>query len=196
GFPYPPILHVPLLFFFVGIYLLTILSNLLVFLATIHEPRLHKAMYWLLCHLAILDIAASTIVVPKMIAAVLDGNKVISFAGCITQLFCYHFVGCTECFLYTVMAYDHFLAICWPLHYSILMNRKICLWLFMDTWFGECLHSILETTLTFQLPYGPRNEVSYIFCDIPAMLKLVCVDTYFNEMFTLIDIGLVAMSCV
>ncbi|XP_034262034.2 olfactory receptor 10G6-like [Pantherophis guttatus] len=196
AFPYPPVLHVLLLFFFVCIYLLTLLSNLLVFLATIHEPQLHKPMYWFLCHLAIVDIATSTIVVPKMIASFLDGNKGISFAGCVTQLFSYHFVGCTECFLYTVMAYDRFLAICWPLHYSILMNRKICLWLCMGTWFGGCLHSIIETTLTFQLPYGPRNEVSYIFCDIPAMLKLACVDTSFNQMFTLIDIGLVAMSCL
>ncbi|XP_070584787.1 olfactory receptor 10G6-like [Erythrolamprus reginae] len=196
GFPYPPILHIPLLLFFVCIYLLTLLSNLVVFLATIHEPQLHKPMYWLLCHLAIVDIATSTIVVPKMIVSFLDGNKGISFAGCVTQLFFYHFVGCTECFLYTVMAYDRFLAICWPLHYSILMNRKICLWLCMGTWFGGGLHSIIETTLTFQLPYGPRNEISYIFCDIPAMLKLACTDTSFNQMFTLIDIGLVAMSCV
>nr|XP_028558916.1 olfactory receptor 10G6-like [Podarcis muralis] len=196
GIPYPPELHAALFCFFLSIYLLTLLSNLLVLLAVICEPQLHKPMYWFLCHLSVLDIATSTVVVPKLIAGFVEGGGTISFAGCVSQLFFYHFVGCTECFLYTVMAYDRFLAICRPLHYGTLMNRNACLWLAIGTWAGGCFHSAMETALTFRLPYGPGNEVRYIFCDIPAVLKLACADTTLNEMVTLIDVGLVAMTCV
>ncbi|KAL8176352.1 UNVERIFIED_CONTAM: hypothetical protein K2H54_032541 [Gekko kuhli] len=170
-------------------------GNLLVLLAVVCEPQLHKPMYWFLCHLSVLDIATSTVVVPKLIAVFLEDGGVISFGGCVTQLFFYHFVGCTECFLYTVMAYDRFLAICRPLHYGTVMNSKVCLWLAVGTWVGGCLHSAMETALTFRLPYGPDNRVSYIFCDIPAVLKLACADTSLNETVTLLDVGIVAMTC-
>ncbi|XP_054850342.1 olfactory receptor 10G6-like [Eublepharis macularius] len=195
GVPYPPELHVPLFLFFVCIYLLTLLSNLLVLLAVVYEPQLHKPMYWFLCHLSVLDIATSTVVVPKLIATFWEGGGIISFAGCVNQLFFYHFVGCAECFLYTVMAYDRFLAICRPLHYGTIMNSKTCLWLVTGSWIGGCLHSAMETALTFHLSYGPDNKVNYIFCDIPAVLKLACADTSLNEMVTFVDVGIVAMTC-
>lgn len=196
GIPYPPILHVPLCFFFVCIYLLTLLSNILVLFAIVLEPQLHKPMYWFLCNMSILDIATSTVIVPKVIAGFWEGGGTISLWGCILQLFFYHFVGCTECFLYTVMAYDRFLAICRPLHYGTLMSRKSCLGLALGTWVGGCLHSVMETALTFRLPYGQDNAVSYIFCDIPALLKLACADTALNQMVTLVDVGVVALTCV
>ncbi|XP_061446480.1 olfactory receptor 10G6-like [Rhineura floridana] len=196
GILHPQELHAPLFLFFLLIYMLTIVWNILVLLTVASKPDLHKPMYWFLCHLSILDIALSTVIVPKMIAGFVEGGQVISFGGCITQLFFYHFLGCSEFFLYTVMSYDRFLAICRPLHYNTMMNHKACLYLSLGAWFGGCLHSIIETALTFVLPYGLKSEVNYIFCDIPAMLKLACVDTVFNEMFTLVDIGLVAIACI
>ncbi|XP_053117299.1 olfactory receptor 10G6-like [Hemicordylus capensis] len=196
GIPHPEGLHVPLFLFFVIIYLLTITGNILVLLAVGSEPQLHKPMYWFLCHLSILNMAMSTVIVPKVISGFLEGGRVISVGGCKTQLFFYHFLGSTECFLYTVMAYDRFLAICKPLHYYATMSPRVCLCLSLGAWLGGSLHSTLETTLTFYLPYGTRNEIYYIFCDIPALLKLACVDTKFNEMFTFVDVGLVAMVCI
>uniref|UniRef100_UPI002542497F olfactory receptor 10G6-like n=1 Tax=Euleptes europaea TaxID=460621 RepID=UPI002542497F len=196
GIPPPQGFHVPMFLFFLIIYLLTITGNVLVLLAVASEPQLHKPMYWFLCHLSVLDIAMSSVIVPKVIAGFVEGGRAISFGGCKTQLFFYHFLGSTECFLYTVMAYDRFLAICRPLHYHATMNHRACLCLLLGTWFSGCVHSFLETTLTFRLPYGMKNEVNYIFCDIPAMLKLACADTKFNEMFTFVDVGLVAMICI
>uniref|UniRef100_A0A8C3P7B3 G-protein coupled receptors family 1 profile domain-containing protein n=1 Tax=Chrysemys picta bellii TaxID=8478 RepID=A0A8C3P7B3_CHRPI len=186
GLSYPPELRVPLFLFFLLIYLLTLCGNLLILLAVARERRLHKPMYWFLCHLSFLDMTVSSVVVPKVMAGFLSGGGAISFHGCVAQLFFFHFLGCTECFLYTVMAYDRFLAICKPLRYSVIMNRRACLCLAAGTWLGGSLHSLIETALTFRLPYGRDTQVGYIFCDIPAVLKLACGDTALNELVTFI----------
>ncbi|CAM2094954.1 olfactory receptor 10G6-like [Caretta caretta] len=195
GIPYPPELRVPLFLFFLLIYLLTLCGNLLILLAVARECRLHKPMYWFLCHLSFLDMTVSSVVVPKVVAGFLPGGGAISFHGCMAQLFFFHFLGCTECFLYTVMAYDRFLAICKPLRYSVIMNRRACLCLAVGTWLGGSLHSFIETALTFRLRYGRGTQVGYICCDIPAVLKLACGDTALNELVTFIDVGFVAMTC-
>lgn len=100
----------------------------------------------------------------------------ISFQGCATQLFFYHFLGCTECFLYTVMAYDRFVAICFPLRYMVIMNHRVCTsWPQGPGWWLYQYQYL--TSLTFQLSYCGSNKVSYYFCDIPAILPLACGDT-------------------
>nr|XP_056719319.1 olfactory receptor 10G6-like [Euleptes europaea] len=195
GFPYPKNLRGPLFVFFLLVYLFTLLGNLVILLVVVLNSKLHKPMYWFLCHLSFLDMAVSSVVVPKIIAGFLENGGIISFGGCISQLFFFHFLGCAECFLYTVMAYDRFLAICKPLHYATIMNHKACLVLAMGTWFGGCLHSAMETALVFRLPFGWRNQVNYIFCDIPAVLKLACANTSLNVMVTMVDVGLVAITC-
>ncbi|XP_066486636.1 olfactory receptor 10G6-like [Tiliqua scincoides] len=195
GFQYPPNLKFLLLFFFFLMYILTLSGNGLILLVVALEPQLHKPMYWFLCHLSVMDMMVSSLVVPKLIAWLIESSGTISFAGCVSQLFFFHFLGCTECFLYTVMAFDRFLAICKPLHYGTLMNHHVCFCLSFGTWFGGSLHSVIETSITFHLPYGRGILVNYIFCDIPAVLKLACADTSLNEMVTLVDVGLVAMTC-
>ncbi|KAL8176351.1 UNVERIFIED_CONTAM: hypothetical protein K2H54_032502, partial [Gekko kuhli] len=195
GFMYPKDLKFLLLFFFLLMYTLSLSGNSLILLVVALESCLHKPMYWFLCHLSVMDMMVSSVVVPKLIQWLVKGNGVISYAGCVSQLFLFHFLGCTECFLYTVMALDRFVAICKPLHYGTLMNRQFCFCLAIGTWLGGSLHSVIQTSLTFRLPYGRGILVTYIFCDIPAMLKLACADTSLNEMVTLVDIGFVAMTC-
>lgn len=195
GFPYPNSMKEPLFIFFLLIYLMTLFGNLLILLVVLSNPKLHKPMYWFLCHLSFLDMTVSTVIVPKVIVGFLKGGRIISFGGWVCQLFFFHFLGCRECFLYTLMAYDRFLAICKPLHYGNLMKHRTCLFLAMGTWIGGCLHSVMETALVFRFPFGRENKVNYIFCDIPAVLKLVSTDTTLNEMVTMVDVGLVATTC-
>ncbi|XP_058038378.1 olfactory receptor 10G6-like [Ahaetulla prasina] len=195
GFPYPEELKFPLLLFFSVVFILTLSGNVLIIGVVISDLQLHKPMYWFLCHLSILDMAFSAVVVPKVMAGFTPGGKVISFGGCVSQLFFFHFIGCAECFLYTLMAYDRFLAICKPLHYTNLMSWKACLSLSLGTVIGGGLNSALLTTLTFHLPYGEDNYVDYVFCDIPAMLKLSCVDVQFNELMSIVDVSFITMTC-
>ncbi|XP_060110704.1 olfactory receptor 10G6-like [Heteronotia binoei] len=195
GFSFPKELKVPLLLYFFLMYILTLCGNSLIVWVVASEVQLHKPMYWFLCHLSFLDMAYPSIVVPRLIAGFFPSGKIISFGECVCQVFFFHFLGCAECLLYTIMAYDRFIAICKPLHYSHIMHWSVCLNLCLGAMIGGCMHSVLETTLTFRLPYGWNNQIDYVFCDIPALLKLTCADTILNEMVTMVDIGLVAMGC-
>ncbi|KAL8176350.1 UNVERIFIED_CONTAM: hypothetical protein K2H54_032483 [Gekko kuhli] len=195
GMQYPKEVKIPLFLFFLSMYSLTLSGNSLILWVVVSNVQLHKPMYWFLCHLSILDMSFSSVVIPRVIAGFISGGKVISVGECISQLFLFHFLGCAECLLYTLMAYDRFLAICKPLHYSNFMNWRTCLILSLGTVIAGCLNSMAETVLTFRLPFGQENLVDYMFCDIPAVLKLACADTRLNEMVILVDIGVVAMTC-
>ncbi|XP_034991816.1 olfactory receptor 10S1-like [Zootoca vivipara] len=195
----PNTAELPLLFFliFLAIYMLTVLGNLLILITILFEPQLHRLpMYFFLCHLSVIETCLSSVTVPKVLAGFLRSSyRTISFGGCITQLYSYHFLASTECFLFTVMAYDRYLAICRPLNYSTLMNRRVCSGLAAGTWLTGSFHAAIHTSLTFRLPYCGPNHVDYFFCDIPPVLKLACADTAVNHVVTLANIGAVAAGC-
>ncbi|XP_075768375.1 olfactory receptor 10S1-like [Pelodiscus sinensis] len=191
--------QLPSLFFllFLLLYLLTLLGNALTLLTVLCDARLHALpMYCFLGHLSMLDACLSSVTVPKLLAGLLGpGGRVISFGGCVAQLYAFHLLGSTECFLYMVMAYDRFLAICRPLHYGVLMSKRVCLCMAAGTWLTGSLHATVHTALTFRLPYcGPRH-VEYFFCDIPPVLKLACANTAANQLIILANIGVVAACC-
>ncbi|XP_076970786.1 olfactory receptor 10D3-like [Tamandua tetradactyla] len=180
---------------FLIFYLCTLLGNLLIPLAVRSDSRLHTPMYFFLCNLSVLDISFSSVSIPKLLAILLVRNRVISLGGCMAQVFFYHFLGSTECLLYTVMAYDRFAAICHPLRYTIIMNRRVCALLAAGTWFTSSFHATILTSLTFQLPYCGSNEVDYFFCDIFPVVKLACGDTFIIETVSFTNIGVVPMTC-
>ncbi|XP_004459638.2 olfactory receptor 10D3-like [Dasypus novemcinctus] len=180
---------------FLIFYLCTLLGNLFIFLAVMSDSHLHTPMYFFLCNLSVLDIGFSSVSTPKLLAILLVRNGVISMGGCMSQVFFYHFLGSTECLLYTVMAYDRFAAICHPLRYTIIMNRRVCALLAAGTWFTSSFHATILTTLTFQLPYCGSNEVDYFFCDIFPVVKLACGNTLIIETVSFTNIGLVPMTC-
>nr|XP_054097791.1 olfactory receptor 10G6 [Callithrix jacchus] len=195
GLHHPPQLGMPLFLAFLVVYLLTVSGNGLIILTVLVDIRLHRPMYWFLCHLSFLDMTISCAIVPKMLAGFLLDSRSISFGGCVIQLFSFHFLGCTECFLYTLMAYDRFLAICKPLHYATIMTRRVCNSLALGTWLGGTIHSLFQTSFVFRLPFCGPNQVNYFFCDIPAMLHLACADTTINKLITFVDIGFLALTC-
>uniref|UniRef100_A0A8C8YPA1 Olfactory receptor family 10 subfamily S member 1 n=1 Tax=Prolemur simus TaxID=1328070 RepID=A0A8C8YPA1_PROSS len=189
----------PSLFFllFFLIYTITVIGNLVILITVRSDPHLRSPMYHFLGHLSFLDACFSTVTVPKVMAGLLtlDG-KVISFEGCAIQLYCFHFLASTECFLYTVMAYDRYLAICQPLRYPVAMNRQMCAGLAGITWATGAMHSAIHTSLTFHLLYCGPYRIAYFFCDIPPVLKLACADTTINELVMLANIGIVAAGCL
>ncbi|XP_004636580.1 olfactory receptor 10S1 [Octodon degus] len=189
----------PSLFFllFLLIYSITVTGNLLILLTVASDPHLHSPMYHFLGHLSFLDACLSTVTVPKVLAGLLTPEeKLISFQGCAVQLYCFHFLASTECFLYTVMAYDRYLAICQPLHYPVAMSKRMCAGLAGITWAVGAAHSAVHTSLTFRLHYCGPHHIAYFFCDIPPVLKLACADTTINELVMLANIGIVAAGCL
>ncbi|KAM9660160.1 LOW QUALITY PROTEIN: olfactory receptor 10G6 [Trichechus inunguis] len=191
---HPPQLGVPLFLDFLVIYFLTVSGNGLIILTVLVDIQLHCLMYFL-SHLSFLNMTISSAVVPKMLAGFLLDSRVISFRGCVIQLFSFHFLGCTECLLYILIAYDCFLAICKPLYYATIMTYNICTYVAFDIWLGGTLHSLFQTSFIFQLPFCGPNRVDYFVCDIPVMLHLVWADTTINEMVTFVDIGFLPLTC-
>ncbi|XP_004459606.2 olfactory receptor 10G7-like [Dasypus novemcinctus] len=196
GRPHDPSLDTVFLGIFLVFYLLTVVGNLLILLVISVDSHLHTPMYFFLTNLSFIDMWFSTVTVPKMMMTLASpGGRAISFCSCVAQLYSFHFLGSTECFLYTVMAYDRYLAISHPLRYADLMSGRRCAALATSVWLIGSLHSALQTTLTFRLPYCGPNQIQHYFCDAPPILKLACADTSANEMVVFVNIGVVASGC-
>uniref|UniRef100_A0A8C3VY82 Olfactory receptor n=1 Tax=Catagonus wagneri TaxID=51154 RepID=A0A8C3VY82_9CETA len=184
-----------LLLVFPLLYLITILGNIFTVLLIISDLHLHSPMYFLLANLSFIDFCLSSVITPKMITDFLKEHNTISFEGCMCQIFFGHFFGGCEMVLLVSMAYDRYVAICKPLHYSSIMNKQMCIGLVMTTWIIGFVHSISQLAIIIKLPFcGPR-ELDSFFCDIPLVIRLACVDTYILEKLINADSGVLATIC-
>ncbi|XP_077169611.1 olfactory receptor 10A7-like [Paroedura picta] len=175
-------------------YVITLLGNVFIVLVTTTDLALQSPMHFFLRNLALLEICFTLVIVPKMLVNLLAENKAISFLGCATQMYFFFFFGSTECFLLATMAYDHYAAICNPLHYTVIMNRKLCLQLALYSWFSGIPVGTVQTTWLFSFPFCGPNKVNHFFCDGPPVLKLVCGDTYLFEIYANAGTVLIVLS--
>ncbi|XP_061447889.1 olfactory receptor 14A16-like [Rhineura floridana] len=172
------ILHSVMFFF---IYITALLGNVLIITAVALDHHLHSPMYFFLVNLAVSDICYISTTIPKTIAVSLTKNKLISFAGCVTQVFLVIMLVGADIFLLTVMAYDRYVAICHPLQYRLIMNWNACIQMAAASWISTVIHAVLETTMTFKLGFCGSNIVGQFFCDMPQLQKISCSDTKVNE---------------
>ncbi|XP_063157065.1 olfactory receptor 14C36-like [Candoia aspera] len=162
------------------LYLVTLTGNLLIISAVVFDYRLHTPMYFFLMNLAIQDIASVSVLIPKFMINYLLNSRHISYSGCVAQvIFFVSFVGCDVALL-TVMAYDRYVAICNPLQYELIMNRRACMQMVGSVWVIGFLYGGLHTGGTFVTPFC-SNVVNQFFCEIPQLLKLACSDLYLFE---------------
>ncbi|KAM6180704.1 olfactory receptor 4F4-like [Erethizon dorsatum] len=180
---------------FLMLYLMILSGNITVMVLTILDPQLHSPMYFLLANLSFVDMWLSSVTTPKMITDFLRENKTISFGGCMCQIFFAHFIAAGEMVLLVVMAYDRYVAICKPLHYSTIMSLHRCTGLVGTAWTAGFMHSMSQLVVIVKLPFcGPR-QIDSFFCDIPLVTKLVCMDSYNLDILINVDCGLVAVTC-
>ncbi|ELV12534.1 olfactory receptor 7A10 [Tupaia chinensis] len=175
----------PLIFgLFLLMYLITVCGNLLIILATISDSHLHTPMYFFLSNLSFADICFTTTTVPKMLVNIQTQSKVITYAGCITQMNFFNvFVVLDDCLL-TVMAYDRYVAICHPLHYTVIMNPWLCGMLVLASWIIGVPYSLLQTLMALRLSFCTHVEIPHFFCELYQMIHLACSDTFLNAMVT------------
>ncbi|NXC06071.1 OR6F1 protein, partial [Orthonyx spaldingii] len=197
GFPGTWQSRVSLVVVFSLVYTLTVIGNASIIALVWTSSNLHTPMYFFLCNLSFLEIWYTTGVVPKAIRVMLGTSQTISFSVCILQLFFLLSLGSTECFLLYVMAYDRYLAICYPLRYSSLMNSVLSVWLALSSWLGGFLAISLLAFLTSRLTFCGPDVINHFLCDIDSCLALSCSDTWHVELATfLISIIVVVASCV
>ncbi|XP_004596048.2 olfactory receptor 7A10 [Ochotona princeps] len=181
GFSEDPALQ-PLIFgLFLSMYLVTVSGNLLIVLAIFSDPHLHTPMYFFLANLSLVDVCFTSTTVPKMLVNIQTHSRAISYAGCITQMFFLLLFSGLDIFLLTVMAYDRFVAICHPLHYTVIMNPRLCVRLVLVCWVISVLNSLSHSSLALRLSFCAHLDIPHFFCELNQVVHSACSDTLVND---------------
>ena len=168
-------------------YLLTLLGNVLIVLLIRLDSRLHTPMYFFLTNLSLVDVSYATSIVPQMLVHFLAEHKGIPYVSCAAQLFFSLGLGGIEFVLLAVMAYDRYVAVCDPLRYSVIMHGGLCARLAVTSWVSGSVNSLVQTTITFQLPMCTNKYIDHISCELLAVVRLACVDTSSNEVAIMVS---------
>ncbi|XP_036052533.1 olfactory receptor 1468 [Onychomys torridus] len=176
---------------FLAMYLTTVLGNLIIIILILLDSHLHTPMYLFLSNLSFSDLCFSSVTMPKLLQNMQSQLPSITYAGCLAQLYFYLYFADLESFLLVAMAYDRYVAICFPLHYTSIMSPKLCLSLVVLSWVLTTFHAMLHTLLVARLSFCENNVIPHFFCDISPLLKLSCSDTHVNELVIFIMGGLV-----
>lgn len=176
------------------VYAITLTGNATILLLIWLDSHLHTPMYFFLSHLSFVDMWYATSTVPQMLANLWNPNKTISFAGCGAQIYLFLALAITECVLLAVMAYDRFVAICHPLRYTLIMNHRVCVMLAAASWMTGFLLAMVHAAQTLLMPYCGPNVINHFYCDILALLKLVCADIHVNKIIVFV-IGVLMLLC-
>ncbi|XP_049731286.1 olfactory receptor 7D4-like [Elephas maximus indicus] len=174
----------PLFFaLFLSMYLVAVLGNLLIILAVTSDPHLHTPMYFFLSNLSFVDTCFVTTTVPKMLVNIQTQNKDISYIGCLIQVYFFMIFAGLDNFLLTMMAYDRFVAICRPLHYTVIMSPRFCVLLVLVSWVIFFWVSLLHIVLITRLNFCIDTEIPHFFCELTQIIKVACSDTHINYVF-------------
>ncbi|KAM6218663.1 olfactory receptor 7A10-like [Rhynchocyon petersi] len=173
----------PLLFgMFLSMYLVTFIGNLLIILVIITDSHLHTPRYFFLSNLSFADICFTSTTVPKMLLNIQMESKAITYEGCLSQMYFFMLFGVLDNFLLTMMAYDRFVAICHPLHYTVIMNPKVCGLLLLASWLLSVLDSLLHGLMVLRLSFCTELRIPHFFCELNQVVQLACSDTFPNDL--------------
>ncbi|KAG3288896.1 olfactory receptor 2B11-like [Ictidomys tridecemlineatus] len=182
GFADRPWLELPIFIILLITYPMAMMGNIAIILVSKLDPHLHSPMYFFLTNLSFLDMCYTTSIVPQMLFNLGSPKKTISYMGCAVQLYFFHIMGGTECLLLAIMSFDRYVAICRPLHYTLIMNQHICILLVSIVWLGGITYAVSEATVTLQLPLCGVNKLDHLICEIPVLIKTACGEKEVNEL--------------
>ncbi|XP_055477968.1 olfactory receptor 8B4-like [Psammomys obesus] len=190
GFSDQPALQLPFFFFFLGIYVLTVVGNLGLIILIVLNSSLYTPMYFFLFNLSFIDFCYSCVFTPKMLNDFVSEN-IISYGGCMTQLFFFCFFVNTECYVLVSMAYDRYVAICNPLLYTVTMSPQVCALLMLGSYVIGFSGAMAHTGSMLKLTFCDSNMIYHYLCEVLPLLQLSCTSTYANELVFFIVVGVV-----
>ncbi|KAB0360445.1 hypothetical protein FD755_011440, partial [Muntiacus reevesi] len=186
GLTEKPELQIPLLVFFLGIYLVTVVGNLGMITLIGLSSHLHIPMYYFLTNLSFIDFCHSTVITPKMLVNFVTEKNIISYSECMTQLYLFIAFIIAECYMLAVMAYDRYVAICNPLFYNVIMTYYRCFQLTVTVYILCLIESAIHTGFMFRLLFCKNKVVNHYFCDVFPLLELSCSSISMNELLALV----------
>ncbi|XP_013376320.1 PREDICTED: LOW QUALITY PROTEIN: olfactory receptor 10A4-like [Chinchilla lanigera] len=190
-------LQIVLFVLFLIMYLFSVGGNLIIICLIWVTPSLHTPMYFFLVNLSFLEMCYITSVVPQMLVHLLVENKTITLGACAAQMYAFSVLGLTECCLLATMAYDRFVAICLPLHYTVLMSLPVCLKLAAASWITGLVMEAAQISWIFSLPFRGTGKIEHFFCDIMPIVTLSCIDTSEYEMvFFFLSLTFIMSPCL
>ncbi|XP_030042666.1 olfactory receptor 5V1-like [Microcaecilia unicolor] len=196
GFSSHQDLQILLFVVFLCIYLMNLMGNLVILVLTYFDPHLHKPMYFFLSNLALLDMCFTSTTFPRMLISSVTKDRTISFSGCLAQLYLFLSFASTEFFLLTAMAYDRYAAICDPLRYHHVINKRVCIQLVAVCWITGFLDIAPHTIMISQLSFCDSNIINHFCCDLTALIELSCSDTSVIEMLVLTENMCLVSGCL
>ncbi|KAM6448823.1 olfactory receptor 11A1-like [Liasis olivaceus] len=177
----------PFLFMtFLVIYLVTITGNILIIVLVVVDQHLHTPMYFFLGNLSCLETCYTSSILPKMLTSLLNGDRTISVSGCLSQYYFYGSCVGIETFLLAAMSYDRYLAICSPLFYASIMNRKFCFQLIAGAWINGLMVNSIVVFLLAQFSFCGSNAIDHYFCELTPLEKLTCSDPTLFKLIVLL----------
>ncbi|XP_048372539.1 olfactory receptor 14C36-like [Sphaerodactylus townsendi] len=179
---------------FLSIYSAALVGNFLLMLTVVQNQSLHNPMYFFLANLSLSDACYISATVPKSLAISWTNNKLISFSGCVAQVFLVVTGAGVELTFLTVMAYDRYVAICHPLQYTVLMNWNTSIQMAAASWISSLIHAVMHTANTFRLHFC-TSKIDQYFCDIPQLLMISCTDTTANVVVVVIEAVVIGSFC-
>ncbi|XP_048189392.1 olfactory receptor 8B3-like [Perognathus longimembris pacificus] len=183
-------LQIPLLLLFLIVYVVTALGNLGLIILIALNSHLHRPMYFFLFNLSFIDLCYSSVITPKMLMNFVFSKNIISYVGCMSQLYFIIFFIISECYMLTSMAYDRYVAICSPLLYNISMSPKVCSYLILGSYLVAFSGSMVNLGCVLRLNFCDRNIINHYFCDVQPLLQLSCTSTYVTELEIFIAAGI------
>ncbi|XP_066130419.1 putative olfactory receptor 1F12P [Saccopteryx bilineata] len=178
---------------FLVMYVIGAAGNWLIILAISSDSHLHMPMYFFLTNLSLVDFCFISATVPKMLVNIQKQTQSISYGGCLAQIYFCILLANMDNFLLMAMAYDRYVAICHPLHYSTMMSLQICALMLGSSWLIANFHSLLHTLLMARLEFCASNIIPYFFCDLIPLLQLSCSNTQLNQLMILLVGGLIVL---
>ncbi|XP_015265478.1 PREDICTED: olfactory receptor 14C36-like [Gekko japonicus] len=194
GFSDLPELQILHFVVFLFIYSTALVGNFLLILTVVQTQSLHSPMYFFLVNLSLSDACFITATVPKSMVISWTSSKLISFSGCVMQVFLVVTGTSAELTFLTVMAYDRYVAICHPLQYTVIMNSNACVQMAAASWISSIINAIIHTANTFRLPFCTCS-IKQFFCDIPQLLMISCTDTTANVLLSFVEAIIVGSFC-
>uniref|UniRef100_A0A6I8QML7 Olfactory receptor n=1 Tax=Xenopus tropicalis TaxID=8364 RepID=A0A6I8QML7_XENTR len=193
GLTTDPKIELFLFTFFLLIYIITLFGNIGIIFTVLFVSDLHKPMYFFLSNLSFSDLCFATTVTPKMLYIMLSGRKSIDFNSCALQLYFFAGFASTEAYMLSAMAYDRYVAICHPLLYTVIMNKRACICLLAGVYMTGFLIASIHTSCTMSLSFCGPNTINHFYCDIPPLMELSCSDTYISK--TVIFVVVFCLGC-